>query len=95
MAKDSLCLVDDRVHDLADVLQVGDERLLVDGVLLQPGQDVLQPGSEREDFEQLAAGDTTCLSASSADLGKEILCYCYVCHKVQNLIPGSVYIFTH
>ena len=47
LSKDSLCLVDDRVHDLADVLQVGDEGLLVDGVLLQPGQDVLQPESER------------------------------------------------
>ena len=41
---DSLCLVGDGVHDLADVLQVGDEGLLVDGVLLQPREDVLQPG---------------------------------------------------
>ena len=49
MSKDLLCLVDDRVHDLADVLQVGDERLLVDGVLLQPGQDVLQPESGRRE----------------------------------------------
>ena len=48
MSKDSLCLVDDRVHDLADVLQVGDEGLLVDGVLLQPREDVLQPGRKDE-----------------------------------------------
>ena len=39
----SLCLGDDSVHDFADVLQIGDERLLVDGVLLQLRQDVLQP----------------------------------------------------
>ena len=36
------------MHDLADVLQVGDEGLLVDGVLLQPREDVLQPGRKDE-----------------------------------------------
>ena len=45
---DSLCLVGDGVHDLADVLQVGDEGLLVDGVLLQSREDVLQPGRKDE-----------------------------------------------